>query len=119
MVAFTSLNIRIPNLQNGQMVDKNGMPTDDEQTFRQILISNLQALFGNEGAVIPTQANNVAPNNFIKQIQNNQLPDGQYTCGFGRFIYDSTNNRILVSIDGGGGVPAFMQVNLSAPVPPV
>lgn len=111
--------IRIPNLPLGIMVDDKGNATDNELTFRQALITNLQNLFGDEGVVVPTQTDAASPNDFIKQIQDNQLPNGQYTCGFGRFLYDATNNRILVSIDGGAGVPMFMEVTLTVPVPPV
>ena len=113
--------IRIPNLPNGQVVNKDGTATDDEMTFRHTLITSLQKTFGNEGCVIPTQTNASAPENFIKQIQDNQDANGNYTCGFGRFLYDATNNRILVSIDVGGGVPGFAEVNLTLPplVPPV
>lgn len=113
--------IRVPNLPVGKIVDDNGNSTDDELTFRQALITSLQNNFGNEGVVIPSQTNDAAPDNFINQIQNNQLPNGEYTCGFGRFLYDATNNRILVSIDVGGGVPGFAEVNLTLPplVPPV
>ncbi len=117
--------IRVPNLPSGQITDSNGNPTDDEITFRNTLITGLQKNFGNEGCVVPTQSNAVAPDDFIKQIQDNRTPNpvtgvpDQYTCGFGRFLYDETNNRILVSIDGGGGVPAFMEVTLTVPVPPV
>jgi len=111
--------IRIPNLPNGQIVDDKGNATDDEITFRQALISQLQNNFGDEGCIIPTQTNAASPNNFIRQIQDNTNDQGQYTCGFGRFLYDATNNRILVSIDGGGGVPAFMEVTITAPVPAV
>ena len=111
--------IRVPNLPIGNITDGSGRPTDDEMTFRHALVSQLQANFGNEGCVVPTQSNAAAPDNYIKQIQDNRLPNGEYTCGFGRFLYDETNNRILVSIDGGGGVPAFMQVTLTAPVTPV
>jgi hypothetical protein len=124
--------IRIPNLPMGALVDDKGVATDDELTFRQALVTNLQKLFGDEGMVAPSQTNKLAdpdPNeNFhIRQIQNNRLPNpitgapDQYTCGFGRFLYDATNNRILVSIDVGGGVPGFAEVNLTMPplVPPV
>ena len=111
--------LRIPNLPTGPMTDDKGMPTNDELIFRQNLISSLQDNFGNEGLIAPTQKDDIAPDNFIGQIQNFQLPNGQYTCGFGRFIYDETNNRMLVSIDGGGGVPAFMEITLTVPVPPV
>ena len=117
--------IRAPNLPTGPIVDANGYATDDEMTFRQALVTSLQQNFGDEGLVAPTQTNAAAPNNFIRQIQDNQIPNpvtgvpDQYSCGYGRFIFDSTNNRILVSIDGGGGVPAFMEVTLTVPVPPV
>lgn len=119
--------IRVPNLPNGQIVDDKGYPSDDELTFRQGLITSLQQNFGNEGVVVPSQTNAAAPDNFIRQIQDNRIPNpvtgvaDQYTCGFGRFLYDATNNRILVSIDVGGGVPGFAEVNLTLPplVPPV
>ena len=111
--------IRIPNLPLGQIVNDKGMATDDELTFRQSLITSLQNYMGNEGLVAPTQSDAASPNDFIKQIQDYRTPDGVYTCGFGRFLYDSTNNRMLVSIDGGGGVPAFMEITLTVPVPPV
>lgn len=122
---LTPQNIRVPNLPIGRIVDANGEATDDEITFRHALVSSLQNNFGNEGLVAPTQTNDVSPEDFIKQIQDNRIPDpvtgapGEYTCGFGRIIYDATNNRMLVSIDGGGGVPAFMQITLTVPVPPV
>ncbi len=111
--------IRVPNLPIGQLVDKEGHPTDDFLTFLQALTTSLQNNYGPEGLVMPTQTNAAAPNNFIRQIQNHQLSNGAYTCGFGRFLYDGTNNRILVSIDGGAGVPAFQEVTITAPVPPV
>jgi len=119
-MSYENQYIRVPNLPNGQIADSDGNPTDDELTFRQALITSLQKNFGDEGLVAPAQiSDNVAI------IQNNQIPNpvtgiaDQYTCGFGRFLYDSTNNRILVSVDGGGGVPAFMEVTLTTPVPPV
>ncbi len=123
--------IRIPNLPNGQVVDANGNATDDEMTFRHALITGLQNNFGSEGCVVPTQSDFVSippdplADSMILRIQNNREPDpvtgfpGAYTCGFGRFLYDETNNRILVSIDGGGSVPVFMEVTLTVPVPPV
>ena len=54
MTTVSDRNVtRIPNLHMGEMVDKEGYPTDDELTFRQVLISNLQRLFGSEGVVLP------------------------------------------------------------------
>ena len=122
--------IRVPNLPNGQIADQDSYPTDDETTFRMALITSLQNNFGNEGLIAPTQTNKTSDPDptelyHIRQIQNNQIPNpltgvaDQYTCGFGRFLYDATNNRILVSIDGGGGVPAFMQITLTVPVPAI
>lgn len=118
--------IRVPNLPIGQIVNEKGFATDDELTFRQTLITQLQQNFGGEGCVVPTQTNEPAsPTNTdpsqilsIRQIQDNRLPNGDYTCGFGRLIYDATNNRILVSIDSGGGVPKFAQINLTYPPVP-
>lgn len=107
MVASRDI-IRIPNLPVGQIVDKNGNPTDDELTFRQALITSLQRNFGNEGIVAPTQD---ATN--ITAIQNNQLPDpvtgipNQYSCAYGTFLYDSSTNTMRVAIDNGAGAPIF------------
>ena len=118
-------SIRVPTLPLGPMVDETGNPTDNELLFRNQLITSLQNNFNYEGLVMPTQTDAASPDDFIKQIQNARVPDpitgapGAYTCGFGRFLYDATNNRILVSIDGGGGVPAFMTVTLTVPFPPV
>lgn len=119
--------IRVPNTPIEQWVDEKGYPTPATQTFLYTLITSLQQNFGNEGLVAPSQpqdATTTPPTDYISQIQNNTVVDPatgtpMYTCGYGRFLYDSTNNRILVSIDGGGGVPAFMQVTLAAPVPPI
>ena len=119
--------IRVPNLPVGKITDKEGNPTDDELTFRQALVTGLQKNIGNEGLIAPSQTNAAAPDDFITQIQNHRIPDpitfapGQYSCGFGRFLYDETNNRILVSVDVGGGVPGFAEVNITMPplVPPV
>lgn len=99
--------IRIPNLPFGQIVDETGHPTDDELTFRQALIGNLENFMGNEGLVMPTQttAN-------ITEIQNAQNENGQYTCAFGTFIYDSTTNEIKAAIDDGTGKPIFKVVQL-------
>jgi hypothetical protein len=125
-MALLPQDTRIPNLPTGKMVDEKGIATDGESTFRRILITSLQNNFGSEGLVIPSQIDEVSPNDYIKQIQNNTVLNPStgvqdYTCGFGRFLYDSTNNRILVSVDIGGGVPGFAEINITMPplVPPV
>ena len=99
--------VRIPNLPMSQIVNDQGFPTDDELTFRQTLITNLQRIAGNEGMVAPTQTNAN-----ILTIQNNVNANGQYTCAFGTLIYDSTNNKILAAIDDGTGKPIFKEVQL-------
>lgn len=100
--------IRIPNLPLGQITDENGMPTDDELTFRQSLLTSLQRYIGNEGVVVPTQT---AAD--ILTIQNHVNSQGQYTCAFGTILYNSDANSIMIAVDGGGGVPLFKTVTLT------
>ena len=106
--------IRIPNLPNGQIVDDKGNATDDEITFRQALISQLQNNFGDEGCVVPTQA--YADMLTIQNHQNDQL---QYTCAFGTCLYvpdfdvlGTPTISIVFAIDNGAGVPIFKRVSL-------
>lgn len=104
--------VRVPDLPIGQMTDKDGNPTDTEQTFRQNLVTGLTSIIGNEGLVAPTQT---AAN--ITVIQNNTTvnPSGGApvaTCQYGTFIYDSTNNRMVVAIDNGAGSPIFKEIVL-------
>ena len=107
--------VRIPNLPLGKVVDENGMPTAEEQTFRQTLLSALQSLFGNEGCVVPTQS---AAN--ITVIQNNQVPAPgttlgyTYSCAFGTMLYNSDANIIEAAINSNSSdnAPVFDQVFL-------
>ena len=99
--------IRVPNLPNGQITDKEGNGTDDEMTFRHALITSLQQNFGDEGLVAPVQsATNIAT------IAANRIPDpvtglpNQYTCQPGTIIYNSTNDTLMVAILV-AGVPTF------------
>jgi hypothetical protein len=85
--------MNIPNVPSSKIVDPDGNPTSIEQLFRQQLISELQDNASNEGLVAPSQ-----PTTNITSIQNNQLANGEFTCGGGRFIYDSTTNTMKVSI---------------------
>jgi len=103
---------RIPDLPIGKIVNEEGEATDVEQTFRQNLVTGLTNIIGNEGIVAPTQT---AAD--ITIIQNNTTvnPSGGAavpTCQYGTFIYDSTNNRIVVTIDNGAGSPIFKEVVL-------
>lgn len=108
--------IRVPNLPTGEIVKEDRTATDDELTFRQGLITSLQQNFGSEGVVVPTQS---YADMLI--IQNNQLPNGQYTCAFGTCLYvpdfpvggpPVATPSIVFSVDSGGGVPLFRRVTL-------
>ena len=102
MTTVSDRNVtRIPNLHMGEMVDEKGYPTDDESTFRQVLITNLQRLFGNEGIVLPSLTTTE-----ITAIQNNVDIQGRNTCAYGTMVYDTTVNQVKVAINI-GGVPQF------------
>ena len=105
--------IRIPNLLAGKMVDDKGYPTDDEKTFRQVLITSLQKNFGDEGVVLPSQS---AAN--ILTIQNNNYIDQAtgltvYSCQYGTMLYNSTANSIMIAVNKGSGQPVFRTVTLT------
>lgn len=99
--------IRIPNLPFGQIVDETGHPTDDELTFRQALVGNLENFMGNEGLVMPSQ-----PTTNILEIQNAVNENQQKTCAFGTLIYDTTTGEIKAAVDDGTGNPIFKVVQL-------
>lgn len=111
---MTTPLIRIPNLPTGAITNSEGNATDDEMTFRHTLISNLQNLFGSEGCVVPTQSYS----NMLL-IQNNQLPNGQFTCAFGTCLYVPDflvmavpTHSIVFCVPDGGGNPLFKRVTL-------
>ncbi len=108
--------IRIPPLHLGKMVDANGMPTDDEKTFRQGLVSLLQQLFGNEGIVMPSQTatNILTIQNHTAQAQG-ATPNTSNTCAFGTMIYESDTALVKVSIEDplGSGTPVFKTVTVT------
>lgn len=99
--------IRIPNLPSGRMVDENGMPTEEELTFRQALLTLLQDLFGAEGLVPPAQTTTnitaIATNQKQAQGASDSLV---YTMNPGTIIFDSTSGTLKVNIPS-GGVPAI------------
>lgn len=111
--------IRIPNLPTGQMTDENGNATDDEYTFRQILITSLQTNFGNEGVVVPTQS---YANMLI--IQNHQIPNpitgvvNVYTCQFGTILFVTGfggtpgHDVPVICVPDGSGNPLFKEMVL-------
>ncbi len=107
--------VRIPSLPIGQMVDENGNPTQQEQTFRVGLINSLQQNFGPEGMVAPAQAfsdiQTIAQNQSINPLTG-QTAGGPFTTAGGTFWFDSTNNRIVVSLLN-AGVPTLYSVDLT------
>jgi hypothetical protein len=112
-MAYIQGNIRIPNLPMGKVVNEQGFASDDEQTFRQTLITSLQANFGNEGCVIPSLSASD-----ITTIQNNSYVDPAngntvYTCAYGTLVYNTTANSIMATIDDGTGKPIFKTVTLT------
>lgn len=112
MTAYTQGKIRIPNLPMGKVVDENGYASDDEQTFRQALISSLQDNFGSEGCIVPSQTTaNIAiiqNNTYIDPATGNTV----YSCQPGTFIYDTDTDELKVSILS-GGIPVFKVVTVS------
>lgn len=106
--------IRIPNLPSGRLVDENGMPTEEELTFRQALLTLLQNLFGAEGLVPPAQ-----PTTNITAISTNtQQAQGAsdspvYTMQPGTIIFDSTLRTLVVNLPTALGVPQIKTVNVT------
>lgn len=105
--------IRIPNLPMGAIVDKDGLATDDELTFRQILVTNLQKLFGSEGVVLPslttTEITDIA-------AHQQSTPSGMiYTCQFGTQVYNSTLGTVMIAVEFplASGIPVFKTVTLT------
>jgi hypothetical protein len=109
-ISFTEQVIRIPNLPSGRMVDENGMPTEEELTFRQALLTLLQDLFGAEGLVPPAQTTAnitaIAANQAQAQGASNDLV---YTMQPGTLLYDSTAGTLKVNLPV-LGVPTILTV---------
>jgi hypothetical protein len=113
---------RIPNLPMGRIVDEKGFPTDDELTFRQVLLANLQRLMGNEGLVLPS----LFYADIVKVVNNTQILGGitSYTCAFGTMFYskglpapngtEPNGGKVWVTVEdpANPGVPLLKQVDL-------
>jgi hypothetical protein len=77
----------IPNFENIQLVDRNGMLTEAGQLLFQNLFSQLQLYISNEGLKIPQQtAANIALLNTSQSV--------------GNLLYDSDNDLAKVNING-------------------
>jgi len=81
------MDIRVPNLPQGRLVDEQGLPTEEFLTYLQALTQSLQRNYGPEGLVMPTQS----PDN-VTIIQNNQNQQGQFTCQLGTMLYSQDPN---------------------------
>ena len=112
---------RIPTLPIGRMVDENGNPTQQEITFRQTLITNLNNNFGSQGCVVPTQnqagidliVNQIAPNPLTGQVP---MSGGQYVVQFGTILYNSSTGQIQICVPTsfpGNMTPIFKTVTLT------
>ncbi len=104
--------IRIPNLPLGQIVDDKGMPTDDELTFRQSLVTALQNNMGNEGLVIPQQSQADANTILNHRVENPSNPATfVYTCQLGTMLYiphatDYTQDKVVIAVRNDATYPA-------------
>jgi hypothetical protein len=119
--------VRIPNLPTGPVVDENGMPTDQETSFRQALLALLETFLGDEGLVMPSQD---AADVTIIQNHTEVTPAGTYgtpittyTCAYGTMLYevnddaptpDPLKDEVVVAVNDGAtpNKPVFRQVFL-------
>ena len=103
---------RIPALPIGKMVDANGEPSTEELIFRQVLISSLISNVGSEGLVAPSQTTtDIATIVAATEQAQGAVPDVEYTCQPGTFFYDTTTNKVMVTILV-AGVPTLREVSL-------
>ena len=111
MTQYMQGNIRIPNIPSGKVVDENGFASDDEQTFRRVLITSLQNNFGSEGCVVPSQTTDnitsIQNNTYVEPATGNTI----YTCQGGTLIYDTDTDQLKVAILA-AGVPTFRVVTV-------
>ena len=105
-------NVIVPNIPIGAIVDKDGRATEDFWSFLQILVSNLTSYLSEEGLVAPRQTSSN-----ISIIQNATVPNpsggaATYTCAPGTFLYNSTNDTMMVSVLS-GGIPSFKTITVT------
>lgn len=75
------------------------------KNFFETFINYFFKNFSSEGLVSPTQSTSD-----INSIQNNTLQNGNFTCQYGTFIYNSTTNNLMVCLNNGSNVPQFYNV---------
>lgn len=102
--------MNIPDYLDSPVLEKRGDDyywSDNWSNIMQQLIQTLRDNASDEGLVAPTQdATNIAT------IQNNTVIVGNntiYTCGFGRILYDLTNDLPKISVKV-AGVPLFKTI---------
>jgi hypothetical protein len=102
--------MNIPNLPVAPITDEKGFRSPVELVFMQQLITELQQNAGQEGLVAPTLTASQ-----ITTVQNNQLPNGTYSCSFGTIVYNVTANSIMIAINSGSpdNKPIFKTVTLT------
>lgn len=101
----------IPSLPVDKFLTEDGEMADSWRLYFEDFTKLLQANFSNEGLIAPSQTGSAVTGN-IQVIQNNQLPNGQYTCGGGRFLYNSSLDTMMVSILA-AGVPTFRTITVT------
>lgn len=104
--------MNIPNLPVGRIIEDNGNPTDQELTFRQNLISELQKNVG-KYFFAPPQLSSAE----IAQLElaTEPSPAGGviYVVPFGAWVYNTTTNAIMFAVDNGSGAPIFKTATLT------
>ena len=116
MTQFIAQPVRIPNLPSGKIVDEKGMPTPEELTFRESLLTLLSSILGSEGLVMPGQT---GANITIIQDNAVQAPNATnpiYTCQFGTMIYQTDTSgatAVKVAVNNGSNIPVFKTVTLT------
>ncbi len=102
--------IPIMDFRGSKFVNEDGTLSDVAQSFFDLLTTVLIKNIGQEGIVSPTQS--VSNITIIQDNQEKNIltVNNVYTCKFGTLIYDSTNNKLVVSLDDGFGVPIFKNV---------
>ncbi len=112
-----SVNVRIPNLPLGKIVDEKGMATPEEQMFRQGLLNLLQTLMGEQGLVMPSQtaATIAAIAAYQQPSQMGNTLTYTYPCLFGTMIYATDTGNVMVAVEQplASGIPVFKTVTLT------
>ena len=106
------VEVRIPTLPMGKIVNEQGMPTDDELQFRQSLITLLNKLIGTQGVVPPSQTTAditlIATNQQITPLANGAY-NSTYTMLPGALLYNTSTGKLVVNVPV-AGVPTIKEV---------